>query len=78
MDFPGHPATINNTTIAGNGVDAAVVSNLPVGSRVTVRGGGSYIVNDGVIELTYDLPGAIEVYIHSDGYKDTFFTITVA
>jgi hypothetical protein len=54
------PVSWDKTTIAADGVDAAILSGLPVSSEVFVDG-TRYAVDDGVFELVATTPGDFAV-----------------
>lgn len=61
---PALSLTIDKTTIAADGVDAATISGIPAGARYAILGtslGGT--VNDGTLEVTSTKKGRMEVII---------------
>ena len=54
--------SLSKDTIAANGVDAAVLSGLPVPVEVIV-GDQTVLGTDGSLEVTSDVPGSIPVFV---------------
>lgn len=55
------PAIINKTEIQADGLDAVVISNLPVPVLVFVSEIGSYDIDDGEFGFTIDTPGEYRI-----------------
>jgi len=66
-DRPANPTTIDKTTVASDGTDMVVLTGVPPSSTVSVTGpmSTSTIVNDGVLQLTFDTPGEYVVRVES-------------
>jgi hypothetical protein len=64
---PELPATIDRTNLTADGIDTATITNLPNPSTVTVNR-QSVTVEDGTLELTFDLPGSYVVKVESFPY----------
>lgn len=52
---------VSKTNIVANGVDTAAISNLPVGTEVTVDNSAPNTINDGVFELAATNAGVYNV-----------------
>lgn len=61
-DRPNLSCASSKSTITADGVDSAVVSDVPVGSAIVVTG-GDYTVDGDAIEVTATSPGEIFVDI---------------
>jgi hypothetical protein len=53
-------ASINQTDLISNGVDIAIISNLPIPCTITIDP-EIYEVTDGVFEFTVDTPGTYTI-----------------
>lgn len=51
------PLQINKTTILADSVDACIISNVPVGTRIKWDDGLRQTIDDGVVELSVSQPG---------------------
>jgi len=63
---PDNPAQLDKTSIVADGVDVATLSGVPVGAVVTLSAVGvleRVTVDDGVLEITAELPGDYTVSI---------------
>lgn len=77
-DRPANPATIDKTTVAGDGIDVVVFSNLPDSAEMTVKATGVNIKHSpaGSSEsVDFDLPGSYTVSVHAFPYLDYEVTI---
>jgi len=52
------------------------LSDVPNPSDVTIDGGNPQRVTDGVVDLSFTLPGTYEVRVHSWPYLDAVFKVT--
>jgi hypothetical protein len=79
---PDMPASIDKTSIAADGVDAAVMTlptTEPNGTAISVWvlvEGQRYEVSDGVFEFTIDTPGEYAIRCQGTNYKENVFTVT--
>ena len=58
---------IDKFTVQADGSDTVTISGLPIPCSVTVNG-QTVTVDDGTLELTFDLPGDYPVKLTADGY----------
>ncbi len=68
------PVSINKTEILADGVDSAVISGIPAGTNARV-GDDFYVVNDGILEITSDIPETIRVTLKHINYLREGVTI---
>lgn len=72
---PSNPATIDKTSITGNGIDTAKISNIVENSIIVVEGIGSYSVDDGEFEFSIDTPGTYLIECVTHDYLNGEFTV---
>jgi len=62
-----NPSTLSADTVVADGVSVLILSNVPVGSTVTVSGPvqASSVVDDGSLEITVDIAGGYTVFVDS-------------
>ena len=79
-------AFYDNITIAADGIDALVISELPLETKLTVNGqseianptldaSGNVIKNSGVVEFSVDLAGTYLLNLTNIHFKDTILTV---
>lgn len=67
---------LDKSTIQANGQDKATISDIPVGTSVSVSGVGSQLVNDGVVSVTSDIAEVIVINLTHFKHLDKTYTIT--
>jgi hypothetical protein len=72
-----NPATIDRTSIASDGIDAATISGIPVGSVAVVGGFPPITVVDGTLVITSDDPGGMIIQLTHLQYLAKTFTLEV-
>lgn len=72
------PRTLTKLDIVANGVDAAIIEGLPVGTQVTIGTNLPVTVDDGAFEFTTDLPGAYIVRFDHAEYLPEEVTINAS
>lgn len=75
---PDNNTTINTTSIQGDGIDEATISNIPNPSEVRVFGVGDYTVTDGEFVFTVDTPGEYRIIVDSFPIKEKEFIINAS
>ena len=75
---PANPATIDKTSITGNGIDTAKISNIVANSIIAVDGIGTYTVDDGEFEFSIDTPGTYLIECVTHDYLNGEFTINAS
>jgi hypothetical protein len=71
---PINTISIDKTTMTADGVDVATISNLPNPSRVKVNN-QIITIEDGLLELTFDLPGTYKVQV--DPFPTQFWEVEI-
>jgi len=69
------PCTINKTTILADGVDEAIITNIPVGTTLYALEDGAVTVDDGEFIITSAVKKTIVVVAVSTGYEEYRETI---
>jgi len=75
-----------NITIAADGIDTLIISELPLETKLTVNGqseianptldaSGNVIKNSGVVEFSVDLAGTYLLNLTNIHFKDTILTV---
>lgn len=80
---PDNPAVADTLTVVANEVDTVTISGIPVGTAVVVNDSQAVTpsydnpvtVNDGVFEVSFDLPDTYSIYLTLFPYKPKKFTI---
>jgi len=72
-----NPAEISKTIMLANGVDTAIISNLPNPTTVWFDG-VEYTVTDGIFEFTVDTPGELRIRCESFPYLDKEFMVNAS
>lgn len=75
---PESQCSIDKIMIAADGVGQSVVLGIPAGSSLTVNGIDYGEVNDGQVEITSDVPGALVVVLSLFPYLDYEVTINAS
>jgi hypothetical protein len=65
------PRPDNPTTINGH-----ILSNLPIPSTIRI-GSEEFLVEDGELEMAFDLPGTYTINVDSFPFQDATFGVTV-
>ena len=76
------PCLIDKDQVKGNGNDKVILSGLPNGAMVVVKGSGKFIKetadqDDDVIEISFDLAGEYEIIVNHARCKEKIFKVTV-
>lgn len=74
IDRPANPSTIDKTTIIADDTDACLISNIPIGSKVSVEG-QVFTVNDSEFEFTVDQSGEYRIEITGFPFLPVTFTV---
>ena len=64
---PDSPVTVDKITFLGDGLDAVTLSNVPVGSVVSI-GSQVHTVDDGAVEFATYLPGSYAIKVDAFPY----------
>ena len=74
---PAWPSPPDKTTVAADGAELVTFSNVPAGTRVHIKGPANddFTVDDGTVELTFDLEGSYDIWMISHPYLDYRGTI---
>lgn len=78
VDKTAMGATIDKVNVQANAIDFATIGNLPPGCEVSITGPNGLslvVVDDGSLELTFDLVGTYRVRCQSTTKLSQEFTI---
>lgn len=71
------PATINKTTALADETDTITLTGLINPTQVRIPGIGTFMVEDGTLNLTFDLAGEYTIYCYAARHTKKVFRITV-
>lgn len=76
---PENPSTIDKNTVDDDGIDFVTISSIPTGTILRISSvPGTWQIDDGSVELTFDSSGAYTIYLESFPEKDKEFTVNAS
>ncbi len=79
LSRPENTAKLNKSHIFDNGIDKAIISNIPFGSKIIMSSIKSEkieeICNDGIVEISSDFSDYFDIQIKSHPEKDVQFKV---
>lgn len=65
------------TSITSDGLDTVTFTNIPIGTTVSIRRSGNFLVNDGILTYKSDIPGPVEFTFINFKYNTITLTVNV-